>query len=239
MADVLVIDSDASALSALVPALREAGHAVRVTQTGAGGLLAARAHRPDVVVLEAALPDICGTEVCRSLKTDDVTRDTFVLCIGANATDGDRVRALELGADDYVAKPFSAREMVLRVRAMLRRVVSASQRRSIIGPLCIDRAAHRVLVHGRHVHLTVIELRLLCALCDGGARVQSREALLRGAWGAQRGVTVRTVDTHVKRLRKKLGDAAGCIRSVRGVGYGFDGPAGSAYGESLRLDRAG
>jgi two-component system, OmpR family, phosphate regulon response regulator PhoB len=233
VADVLVIDSDASALSELVPALKEAGHAVRVTRTGAGGLLGARAHRPDVVLLEASLPDICGTEVCRSLKADDVTRDTFVLFISANASDGDRVRALELGADDYVAKPFSVREIVLRVRAMLRRIVTPVPRRSTIGPLLIDRAAHRVFVHGRHVHLTVIELRLLCALCDGGARVQSREALLRSAWGTQRGVTVRTVDTHIKRLRKKLGDAATCIRSVRGVGYGFDGPAGSAYGEEL------
>jgi two-component system, OmpR family, phosphate regulon response regulator PhoB len=233
VADVLVIDSDASTLSELVPALKEAGHAVRVTRTGAGGLLGARAHRPDVVLLEASLPDICGTEVCRSLKADDVTRDTFVLFISANASDGDRVRALELGADDYVAKPFSVREIVLRVRAMLRRIVTPAPRRSTIGPLLIDRAAHRVFVHGRHVHLTVIELRLLCALCDGGARVQSREALLRSAWGTQRGVTVRTVDTHIKRLRKKLGDAATYIRSVRGVGYGFDGPAGSAYGDEL------
>jgi two-component system phosphate regulon response regulator PhoB len=150
------------------------------------------------------------------------------LFISAQASDGDRVRALELGADDYVAKPFSVREIVLRVRAMLRRIGGPAERPSTIGPLLIDRAAHRVFVHGRLVHLTVIELRLLCALCDGGARVQSREALLQSAWGAQRGVTVRTVDTHIKRLRKKLGETASYIRSVRGVGYGFDGPMGSA-----------
>ncbi len=224
MADVLVIDSDELTVGSLVPALREAGHAVRVTRTGAGGLVGARAHRPDVVLLEQILPDISGTEVCRSLKNDDVTRDTCVLFVSAKNADVDRVLALELGADDYVAKPFSVREIVLRVGAVLRRVAGSPSARASIGPLSIDRAAHRVFVHGRDVHLTALELRLLCALYDGGSRVQAREALLRDVWGNERGITTRTVDTHVKRLRKKLGDAATCIRSVRGVGYGFDPP---------------
>lgn len=224
MADVLLIDSDDSAVGALVPALREAGHDVRVTKTGAGGLVGARARRPDVVLLEAILPDISGTEVCRSLKSDDVTRDTLVLFLSTKSADVDRVLALELGADDYVAKPFSTREIVLRVGAVLRRVASQTTARSMVGPICIDRAAHRVLVHGRDVRLTALELKLFCALYDGGWRVQSREGLLREIWGDERGITTRTVDTHVKRLRRKLGDAATCIRSVRGVGYGFDPP---------------
>jgi two-component system phosphate regulon response regulator PhoB len=228
VADVLLIDSDESAVGTLVPALREAGHAVRVTRTGAGGLVGARAHRPDVVLLEAILPDISGTEVCRSLKSDDVTRDTFVLFVSTKNADVDRVLALELGADDYVAKPFSVREIILRIGAVLRRVAGQSPSRSTVGPLSIDRAAHRVFVHGRDVHLTALELRLLCALYDGGSRVQAREALLRDVWGNERGITTRTVDTHVKRLRKKLGDSATCIRSVRGVGYGFDPPTNSA-----------
>lgn len=227
VADVLLIDSDESAVGTLVPALREAGHAVRVTRTGAGGLVGARAHRPDVVLLEAILPDISGTEVCRSLKSDDVTRDTFVLFVSTKNADVDRVLALELGADDYVAKPFSVREIILRIGAVLRRVAGQSPSRSTVGPLSIDRAAHRVFVHGRDVHLTALELRLLCALHDGGSRVQAREALLRDVWGDERGITTRTVDTHVKRLRKKLGDSATCIRSVRGVGYGFDPPTNS------------
>jgi two-component system, OmpR family, phosphate regulon response regulator PhoB len=228
VADVLVIDSDESVVGCLVPALQEAGHAVRVTRTGAGGLVGARAHRPDVVLLEAILPDISGTEVCRSLKNDDVTRDTCVLFVSTKNADVDRVLALELGADDYVAKPFSVREIVLRVGAVLRRVAGHTTSRATVGPLSIDRAAHRVFVHGRDVHLTALELRLLCALYDGGSRVQGREALLRDVWGNERGITTRTVDTHVKRLRKKLGDAATCIRSVRGVGYGFDPPASAA-----------
>jgi two-component system phosphate regulon response regulator PhoB len=222
VADVLLIDSDEAAINALVPALVEAGHTVRVTRTGAGGLVGARAQRPDLVLLETLLPDISGTEVCRSLKNDEATRDACVVFLSAKSADVDRVGALELGADDYVAKPFSVREIVLRVGAVLRRMSRNGAPRPAAGPLSIDRAAHRVFVQGRDVNLTALELRLLCALFDGGSRVQSRQTLLRDVWGEERGVTTRTVDTHVKRLRKKLGAAARCIRSVRGVGYGFD-----------------
>lgn len=225
MADLLLIDCDEGAIGALEPALLEAGHTVRVTRTGAGGLVGARARRPDLVLLEALLPDISGTEVCRSLKSDDATRDAFVVFVSSKSSDVDRVVALELGADDYVAKPFSVREIVLRVAAVLRRVTRTSALWPESGPLSIDRGAHRVFVDGRNVNLTALELRLLCALFDGGSRVQSRESLLRDVWGNERGITARTVDTHVKRLRKKLGAAAGCIRSVRGVGYGFDVPS--------------
>lgn len=224
MADVLLIDSDEATIAALVPALVEAGHTLRVTRTGAGGLVGARAQRPDLVLLEAVLPDISGTEVCRSLKADDATRDAFVVFVSSKSADVDRVVALELGADDYVAKPFSVREIVLRVGAVLRRLSQTAVSRPAVGPLTIDRGAHRVFVDGRDVNLTALELRLLCALFDGGSRVQSRETLLRDVWGPEGGLTARTVDTHVKRLRKKLGGAGRCIRSVRGVGYGFDVP---------------
>jgi two-component system phosphate regulon response regulator PhoB len=225
VADVLLIDSDDAVINELVPALREAGHTVRVARTGAGGLVGARGRRPDVVLLEALLPDISGTEVCRSLKSDDATGEACVVFLSTKSADVDRVFALELGADDYVAKPFSVREIVLRVGAVLRRSSRCAPVRPVAGPLSIDRAAHRVFVEGRDVNLTALELRLLCALYDGGSRVQSRESLLRSVWGDENGVTTRTVDTHVKRLRKKLGPAATCIRSVRGVGYGFDAPS--------------
>jgi two-component system phosphate regulon response regulator PhoB len=224
VASVLLIDSDEMALGSVALALREAGHNVRVARTGAGGLVGARAHPPDVVLLEAVLPDISGTEVCRSLKSDEGTRGTCVVFVSTKNTDVDRVVGLELGADDYVAKPFSVREIVLRVEALLRRMTWAPVNRSPEGPLSIDRASHRVYVRGRDVHLTALEMRLLCALFDGGSRVQTREALLSEVWCNERGITPRTVDTHVKRLRKKLGPAALCIRSVRGVGYGFDPP---------------
>jgi len=228
VADVLLIDSDEAVINDLVPALIEAGHSVRVARTGAGGLVGARSQRPDLVLLEAILPDISGTEVCRSLKGDDATGDACVVFVSSKSADVDRVVALELGADDYVAKPFSVREIVLRVGAVLRRNSRSAQVRPAIGPLSIDRAAHRVFVEGRDVNLTALELRLLCALHDGGSRVQSRASLLRSVWGEENGITTRTVDTHVKRLRKKLGPAARCIRSVRGVGYGFDAPGSHA-----------
>jgi two-component system phosphate regulon response regulator PhoB len=222
--DVLVIDSDEASFGTLVSALQDAGHGVRVARTGAGGLVGSRTQRPDLVVLEALLPDISGLEVCRSLKSDDATRDACVIFLSTKNTDADRVAALELGADDYVAKPCTAREIVLRVNAVLRRTVRNGAPGTPAGPLSIDRAAHRVFVHGRDIHVTALELRLLCALRDAGSRVQSRETLLRDVWGNERGMTTRTVDTHVKRLRKKLGPAAGYVRSVRGVGYGFDTP---------------
>jgi two-component system phosphate regulon response regulator PhoB len=225
---VLLIDSDDAVPLALVPPLEEAGHAVRVSRTGANGLLGARANPPDVIVLESSLPDLSGTEVCRSLKADDSTRDAHVLFISSKNTESERLLALELGADDYVAKPLVPREIVLRVQAVMRRMARQAPSRPAAGPLAIDRAAHRVFVHGQEIAVTVIELRLLCALYDGGSRVQSREALLREVWGNARGITTRTVDTHVKRLRKKLGEAAACIRSVRGVGYGFDAPSDAA-----------
>jgi two-component system phosphate regulon response regulator PhoB len=215
VADVLVIDSDEVAVEVLVGALREAGHSLRVARTGAGGIVGARAQRPDVVVIEAILPDIPGTEVCRSLKAEEATRDTCIVFLSAKNAPSDRVLALELGADDYVSKPFDARELVLRIQALLRRTTQQKPVRSTVGPLSIDRAAHRVLVRGHDIRLTALELRLLCAL-------------LHEVWGDERGITTRTVDTHVKRLRKKLGDAAAFIRSVRGVGYGFDAPTGDA-----------
>ncbi len=224
MASVLVIDADEASVDTLVPALRAAGHSVRVTRTGAGGLVGARSQPPDVVLLDVVLPDISGTEVCRSLKSDDATRGACIVFVTTKNSDVDRVLGLELGADDYIAKPFSAREVVLRVQALIRRTSSAPPSRSMERPLWIDRAAHRVFVRGRDVRLTALEMRLLCALFDGGSRVQSREALLSEVWRNERGITARTVDTHVKRLRKKLGEAAIYIRSVRGVGYGFDAP---------------
>jgi two-component system phosphate regulon response regulator PhoB len=228
VADVLVIDSDEAAIREMVPALIDAGHEVRVTRTGAGGLVGARGQCPDVVLLEALLPDISGTEVCRSLKTDELTRDARVLFVSSKSADVDRLIALELGADDYIAKPFIVREIVLRVGAVLRRNGRSASVRPVAGPLSIDRAAHRVFVDGRDVNLTALEMRLLCVLVDGGSRVQSRDSLLRDVWGNESGITTRTVDTHVKRLRKKLGPAARCIRSVRGVGYGFDAPGADA-----------
>jgi len=229
VSEVLVVDSDEAASSRLLPALRGAGHEVRICATGAGALVNARSRRPDVVILEMALPDISGADVCLSLKREPATRAAGAILVSIKNTHADRVQGLELGADDYVAKPFSVRELVLRVQALLRR--SAREPACTEdggGLLTVDRPAHRVRVQGRDVRLTALELRLLCALQDAGRRVQTRQSLLRIVWGNERGMTARTVDTHIKRLRRKLGDASAYIRSVRGVGYSFDAPSESS-----------
>jgi two-component system, OmpR family, phosphate regulon response regulator PhoB len=223
--EVLIIDSDESLVRVLSAALSEAGLAVRRAFTGAGGLVAARSRKPDIVLLETVLPDISGTDVCLALKQAESTRDTCVVFLSARCADADRVAGLELGADDYIAKPCNVREIVLRLTGLMRRPSHPPSGLSAVGSLLIDRPAHRVLVRGRDVRLTALELRLLCALHDAGARVQSRETLLRSVWGTKVRSTTRTVDTHIKRLRKKLGEAATSIRSVRGVGYGFDPPS--------------
>jgi two-component system phosphate regulon response regulator PhoB len=224
VSDVLVIDPDEMANRSLAPALLEAGHAVRVARTGAAGLIRAREQLPDAVVLMAGLPDISESEVCVTLKADPATRGACVIFIDSTSTSTgvDRVRGLELGADDSVSEPFSFREVVLRIGALLRRRGSPTSPPPPSQPLLIDPAAHRVLVQGRDARVTALELRLLCALRDGGARVQSRQTLLRTVWGEERGISTRTVDTHIKRLRRKLGPAATRIQSVRGVGYRFD-----------------
>ena len=149
MADVLVIDSDEGSFGPLVPALNDAGHSVRVARTGAGGLVGSRTQRPDLVLLEGLLPDISGMEVCRSLKSDEATREACVIFLSSKNGDADRVSALELGADDYVAKPCSIREIVLRVNAVLRRAERHGGKGAVVGPLSLARAAPRVFVHGR------------------------------------------------------------------------------------------
>lgn len=225
MATVLVIDPAETENRRLVPVLLEDGHSVHVVRTGAGGLKTARAQQPDAVVLVSTLPDISATEVCSSLKEDPATRSACVVYVSQKGTEAERVAGLELGADDVVVEPFSARELVLRIRALLRRRTPRGPGPAPAQLLAIDTGAHRVLVHGRDVHVTALELRLLCALREAGGRIQSRQALLRSVWGDERGVSTRTVDTHIKRLRRKLGPAAICIRSVRGKGYGFEAAA--------------
>jgi two-component system phosphate regulon response regulator PhoB len=234
VSEVLVVDTDEAASSRLLSALRSAGHEARGCSTGAGALVSARARRPDVVILEMALPDISGADVCLSLKREPATRAVSVIFVSTKNAHADRVQGLELGADDYVAKPFSVRELVLRVQALLRRSAPEPVPVRAGGLLSVDRPAHRVLVQGRDVRLTALELRLLCALQDAGRRVQTRQSLLQIVWGNERGMTARTVDTHIKRLRRKLGEAARYIRSVRGVGYSFDTPSDGSSASSGR-----
>ena len=228
MARILVIEDEKDIQDVLEYNLRQAGHKVNLASTGHDGLRLAREKRPDLVLLDLMLPDISGTEVCKALKQDASLRDTQVVILTAKGEEIDRVVGFELGADDYVVKPFSVRELVLRVQAILRRASTDSEPQPVIefGTLKLDREAHRVWVGGKEIDLTALEFRLLVTLHDRKNRVQTRDALLQDVWGIEADITTRTVDTHVKRLREKLGDAGEYIETVRGVGYRFaDAPA--------------
>jgi two-component system phosphate regulon response regulator PhoB len=223
MARILVIEDEPDIQQILEYNLREKGHKVFIAAKGEEGLRIARDKRPDLVLLDLMLPDIPGTEVCKTLKSDALTRNAQVVMLTAKGEEIDRVVGFELGADDYVVKPFSVRELLLRVQAILRR--SQGEQEAApgfqFGSLRVDREAHRVWAKDAELELTALEFKLLVTLYDRKNRVQTRAALLSDVWGIDADITTRTVDTHVKRLREKLGDAGVYIETVRGVGYRF------------------
>jgi two-component system phosphate regulon response regulator PhoB len=221
MARVLVVEDEADLRDILEYNLAQAGHSVEVAATGAEGLRSVRATPPDLVLLDLMLPDVSGIELCKTLKKTPATQDVRVIMVTAKSEEIDRVLGFELGVDDYVTKPFSVRELLLRVQAVLRRTDTATVPHSHFGVLRIDRHAHRVWVGEEEVTLTALEFKLLVALFDRKNRVQTRSVLLSDVWGIEAEIMSRTVDTHVKRLREKLGDAGQYIETVRGVGYRF------------------
>jgi len=223
MARILVIEDEPDIQQILEYNLREKGHKVFIAGKGEEGLRIAREKRPDLVLLDLMLPDIPGTEICKALKSDPTLRNTQVVMLTAKGEEIDRVVGFELGADDYVVKPFSVRELLLRVAAILRR--SQGEQEAApgfqFGSLRVDREAHRVWAKDAELELTALEFKLLVTLYDRKNRVQTRAALLSDVWGIDADITTRTVDTHVKRLREKLGEAGIYIETVRGVGYRF------------------
>jgi two-component system phosphate regulon response regulator PhoB len=176
-----------------------------------------------LVVLDLMLPEVDGLEVCKVLRRDPATKSIPIIMVTAKATEIDRVLGLELGADDYVTKPFSPRELVLRVKALLRRshVQEEPSEQIRVGPLLVDIPRHVVRIQNKQVDLTATEFKLLAVLAQRRGRVQSREQLLRDVWGYHTPIDTRTVDTHMRRLREKLGSAAKYLDTLRGVGYRF------------------
>jgi two-component system phosphate regulon response regulator PhoB len=229
VAKILVIEDEHDLAQLLEYNLRQGGHEVLAASLGQDGLRLAVERRPDLVLLDLMLPDVSGTEVCKALKRDDRTREIPVLMVTARGEEVDRVVGFELGADDYVVKPFSVRELLLRIAARLRPQHEPAAAKGIeFGCLRIDTAAHRVWVEGQEVEMTALEFRLLVTLHERRDRVQSRSRLLDDVWGIEAEITTRTVDTHVKRLREKLGAARDYVETVRGVGYRFvASPGGS------------
>ncbi len=220
---VLIVDDEADLCALLKYHLEEAGFQTRQALTGGEALETARRWKPDAVILDIMLPDLSGTEVCRILRSDPRSRNLAIIMLTARGDEVDRVVGFELGADDYVTKPFSPRELTLRVRSVLKRARqgAAAEEDVQIGDLLIQRGSHRAFVKGREVSLTATEFKLLVQLASTRGRVQTRDYLLETVWGDDTVVTLRTVDTHMKRLREKLGPAKKYIETVRGVGYRF------------------
>jgi two-component system phosphate regulon response regulator PhoB len=221
---ILVVDDEPDIVALIVFHLAKAGYRVSTAANGVDALEAARRERPVLIVLDLMLPGLSGYEILEQLRASDATKNVGVLMLTARVEEPDRVRGLSLGADDYLTKPFSPQELVLRVGAILRRMTSPPPTPSdilAIGPLHIDRSEHRVLVDGTPVDLTPTEYKLLLMLAERRGRVQARRHLLETVWEAAPDIQTRTVDMHVQRLRTKLGSAGALIETVRGFGYRF------------------
>ena len=220
---ILVVDDEPEALELLEFNLKQAGFDVIAAADGAQALKKARSALPSLIVLDLMLPEIDGLEVCKMLRRDPATAAIPIIMLTAKAAELDRIVGLELGAEDYITKPFSPRELVLRVKKVLQRGRAAPAEPAALkfGNLLIDAPRHLVQWRGKPIELTATEFKLLSLLAQRRGRVQSREQLLREVWDYNSMIDTRTVDTHMRRLRKKLGPAAKHLDTVRGVGYRF------------------
>jgi two-component system, OmpR family, phosphate regulon response regulator PhoB len=232
MALILIVEDERDLATTLEYNLGREGYRTRVAYTGHEALTAVSKEAPDLVLLDVMLPDLSGVEVCRRLRQNEKMKAVPIVMVTARGEEIDRVVGFEVGADDYVVKPFSVRELLLRIQAILRRAAPPSPTTSapvVFGRLEVDESAHRVKVDSEEVVLTALEFRLLLTLLQRKGRVQTREALLNDVWGISANVTTRTVDQHVKRLREKLGTAGVYVETLRGVGYRFaDKPESAA-----------
>ena len=220
---VLVVDDEPDIVGLVAYHLAKSGYRVSTAADGGEALELARRERPTLLVLDQMLPGMSGFDVLERLRADDATRRIAVLMLTARKEEPDRIRGLSLGADDYLTKPFSPQELVLRVAAILRRLGAPAPTVAgdvlQFGPLRIDRGAHRVTVDGAEVELTPTEYKLLLTLGERRGRVQARAHLLESVWEAAPDIQTRTVDMHIQRLRTKLGPAGDMIETVRGFGY--------------------
>ena len=218
---VLVVDDEPDAVELVEFNLKEAGLEVAKASNGAEALKKAKLLLPDLILLDLMLPEVDGLEVCKILRRDPATAAIPIVMLTAKASEIDRVLGLELGADDYITKPFSPRELILRVKGLLRRgkPVEEKSEQIRVGIMCIDIPRHEVTVRNQRVVLTAREFKLITVLAQRRGRVQTRDRLLHDVWDYDNIIDTRTVDTHVRRLRHKLGPAAKYLDTVRGVGY--------------------
>jgi len=218
---VLIAEDEQDVLNLVAANLKAAGYQALKAEDGESALEQARNSLPAVVILDLMLPGMSGLEVCKVLKQDAATKNIPILMLTAKAEEVDRIVGLELGADDYVTKPFSPRELVLRVRSLLRRASVTQEPGDVLrlGDIQVDRARYEVTVKNKPIDFTATEFKLLTMLMERRGRVQSRDTLLNDVWGYESIIDTRTVDTHIRRLREKLGKAADCIETIRGFGY--------------------
>ncbi|MCA9185330.1 MAG: winged helix-turn-helix domain-containing protein [Planctomycetales bacterium] len=223
---VLLVEDDQSLSDILSYNMRQASYDVVVARDGQDGLHQARLKPPDLVILDLMLPVLDGLEVCRQLRADPATRDTLILMLTAKAEESDQVVGFNLGADDFVTKPFSVKIVMERIKALLRRRVESQSDRDIVVSqgVMIDRHRHRVTIDDQPLELTPSEFGLLDALVRQPGRAFTRDELIDAALGHDTVVLERTIDVHIRALRKKLGNQADLIETVRGVGYRFRDP---------------
>jgi DNA-binding response OmpR family regulator len=220
---ILVVDDEPDALELIEANLKSAGYEAISASNGQEALAKARVSQPALVILDVMLPEVDGLEVCKILRHDPKTASLPIIMLTARTAEIDRILGLELGADDYITKPFSPRELVLRVKNLLKRRSAQPEESEEIhfGGMVIDRPRHRVTYNNKPLDLTLTEFKLVALLAERKGRVQSREQLLKDVWGYNTLIDTRTVDTHMRRLRDKLGPAAKLLDTVRGVGYRF------------------
>lgn len=220
---ILVVDDEPDVLELIVFNLHASGYEVITASDGNEAIKKAHEYTPNLIVLDIMLPEMDGVEVCKLLRRNPATASLPVIMLTAKTSEIDRIIGLEIGADDYITKPFSPRELVLRIKKLLQRIQSAetAKEQIRIGCLEIDLPRHIVTVDKKPVELTATEFNLLSVLMQRRGRVQSRDRLLQDVWGYERTVDTRTVDTHMRRLRDKLGPASAYLETVRNVGYRF------------------
>lgn len=224
--EVLIVDDEKDIVEAIEYNLKKEGFKVSKAFDGYNGLLLAKKNLPSIILLDLMLPGVPGLDVCRELKKEARTKDIPIIMLTAKASEADKVVGLELGADDYITKPFSMRELIARIRTILKRSgQKEEQNKNIVlssHGIEIDTDSHSVKVLGKNVDLTVKEFDLLKRLLQNQGKVLTREKLLDSVWGITTYIETRTVDVHMKRLREKIGKAGKHIKTVRGVGYKFD-----------------
>lgn len=220
---ILVVDDEPDAVELLEFNLRNSGFEVISAEDGNSAIKKAREQKADLVLLDVMLPEVDGLEVCKILRRDPATAKVPIIMLTAKAAEIDRVLGLEFGADDYITKPFSVRELILRIKGLMRRVRGDSDPDKPLraGLIEIDPEKFMVTVKGKKVDLTATEFKLLHLLVKRRGRVQSRDQLLRDVWEYEGSVDTRTVDTHIRRLRDKIGAASECLETIRGVGYRY------------------